>query len=102
MSSRAESGNALIEFVAFGVVLFAPIALVATQVSRFWFDKQVAASAATQLARGYSIGQHQFLELESAYVKRYPNLILQTSRTECCIEVEVQLDGVLEKARQVL
>jgi Flp pilus assembly protein TadG len=99
--SKSEAGNAVVEFVAFGFLLLAPLALTATELTAARLDKQVASSAATQLARSYTLGQHQFLELEGTYRAKFPKLQIATSQKPCCIEVAVTLNSAHEVARQV-
>jgi len=102
LNSESEAGNAVVEFVAFGFLLLAPLALTATAVTSAWLDKQVASGAASQLARSYALGQHQFLEIEGAYRARFPKLEIATTQTACCINVTVRLNSAQEVARQVL
>jgi hypothetical protein len=98
---RSENGNAVVEFVAFGFLLLAPLSLTATELTTAWLDKQVASSAATQLARSYTLGQHHFLELEGYYRAKFSKLQIEASQTACCVDVAVTLNSAHEVARQV-
>lgn len=101
-SNNGERGNAVVEFIAFGVVLFAPIATFAASITAVSIEKQIVSSAAPQLARAFAQGSSSFVELSNRYKARYPAIQIEPKTTACCVQVKVQLGDTREQASQVL
>ncbi|MEN9731367.1 MAG: hypothetical protein RL488_677, partial [Actinomycetota bacterium] len=99
---RSSSGNAILEFIAFGVLVFAPLASFAATTSNNWVAKQEAQNAALQLARGYTIDSTSYLEILDRFRSMYAGLEVSTTITNCCVVVEVLRFGQKGSARQVL
>lgn len=98
---KDETGNALVEFIAFGLLVLAPISVFTVEQSRVWVIKAQAESAATQLARAASLGPTHFESLTRALRAKTPVMQVQLSSTDCCVSVQVELEGQFATARQV-
>ena len=101
MNVRGEVGNATIEFLAFAVLLFAPLASFSATTSVGWVAKQQVTSAATQLARAHVIGSAEYGELAERLVAEYPGIEFEVETSACCVSVSAKLRGVASVARQV-
>lgn len=99
---RGDSGNAIVEFIAFGLLIFAPLAMFSAQVTVDWITKEELVGAASQLARAYSVDQSVYAELVDRYRSSQPGLDVAVSTTNCCVEVVARRNGVSAHARQVL
>jgi hypothetical protein len=99
---RGEGGNAVVEFIAFAVVLFAPLAAFAATMNTTAMQKQIVVSAAPQLARAASNGTSAFDELSKRYSVRYPGLKISSTVSDCCVTVSVGLGSARSVAKQVL
>lgn len=99
--ANAESGNATIEFVAFALLVFAPLAAFAAESSVALLAKQQVTSAAAQLARAYSIDPKAFDLLMGELRAEYPKLEVETSRTSCCVLVVTKLGEAVATAKQI-
>jgi hypothetical protein len=101
MKLSAESGNAPIEFIAFALLVFAPLATFAAESSNAWVAKQQALTAATQLARAYALSPSAFETLMSRYRGEYPSLKIETTQSKCCVQVIARLGETWATAKQV-
>lgn len=101
MKANAESGNATIEFVAFALLVFAPLASFAAESSVALLTKQQVTSAAAQLARAYSMDPKAFQLLMGELKTEYPKLEVEASRTSCCVRVVAKLGDAVATAKQI-
>jgi hypothetical protein len=101
LNVRSEVGNATIEFLAFAVLLFAPLASFSATTSVGWVAKQQVTSAATQLARAQVIGSAEYARLAERLAAEYPGIEFEVETSACCVSVSVKLLGVASVARQV-
>jgi hypothetical protein len=99
--ASAESGNATIEFVAFALLIFAPLASFAAESSVALLAKQQVTSAAAQLARAYSLDPKAFELLVGELRAEYPKLEVEASRTGCCVLVVAKLGEAVATAKQI-
>ena len=99
---RGEQGNAVIEFIAFAVMLFVPLATFSAEVSIANYQKQVVTSAAAQLARAYGQSEFRFNEVSVRYQAEYPGLKISSSTSRCCVTVVATLHAAKAQAKQVL
>ena len=100
-SSRAENGNSTVEFVAFALLLFAPLASFATESTLSLLVKQQLTSAAAQLARAYSKDSTAFQLLLGELRSEYPGLEVEASRTSCCVLIVAKLGQAVATAKQI-
>jgi hypothetical protein len=100
-SFSAERGNATIEFVAFAILVFAPLASFASESAVAFLAKQQVTSAAAQLARAYAKDSAAFQLLSDELRIEYPGLEVEASRTGCCVLVVAKLSGAVATAKQI-
>lgn len=98
----SEAGNALVEFIAFALLLFAPLATFAAESANAWVAKQQAETAATQLARAYEFGPISFEALSTRFLEQYPSIEIETTQSACCVQVLTRLGESWATAKQVL
>lgn len=98
----SDQGNAVIEFIAFAVLLFVPLATFAAQSSVSWVAKQQATTVATQLSRAYALGPQTYELVAEKFRIEYPRLQLETSKTACCVIVLAKLGEAWASSKQVL
>lgn len=98
---KTEAGNAVVEFIAFGLLALAPISVFAVTQTQVWVAKARVESAATQLARAASLGSPQFSALAQELTLRTPGLVADLVSENCCVVVHAELQGQLATARQV-
>lgn len=98
----SEAGNALVEFIAFALLLFAPMATFAAESANAWVAKQQAVTAATQLARAYAFGPVAFEALSASFRGQYPTIRIETTQSRCCVHVLARLGESWASAKQVL
>lgn len=98
----SEAGNALVEFIAFALLVFAPLATFAAESANAWVAKQQAVAAATQLARAYVFGPIAFDALSARFLEQYPSLEIESARSACCVQVMARLGESWATAKQVL
>ena len=98
----SEAGNALVEFIAFALLLFAPMATFAAESANAWVAKQQAVTAATQLARAYAFGPVAFEALSARFRGQYPTIRIETTQSRCCVQVLARLGESWASAKQVL
>ena len=102
MKTSGEQGNAIVEFIAFAMLLLVPLAGFSATVACSWVNKERAVAAATQLARAYSLGQDRFDSAEKAYLAIYPTIQISTDASHCCVLVKVLLAGEKATSKMVL
>lgn len=102
MKTKADDGNALVEFIAFALLVFAPMATFAAETANAWVAKQQAVSAATQLARAYANGPIQYESLSARFRAQYPSLRVESSLSPCCVQVTAMLGEAWATAKQIL
>jgi Flp pilus assembly protein TadG len=102
LNLRSSSGNAILEFIAFGVLVFVPLASFAATTSNNWVAKQEAQNVALQLARAYAIDQTSYLEILDRFRSAYAGLEVSTTLTSCCVVVQVVRSGQKGSARQAM
>ena len=98
----SEAGNALVEFIAFALLVFAPMATFASESANAWVAKQQVVTAATQLARAYALGPGAFEALSTKFRGQYPSLEIETAQSACCVQVMARLGESWATAKQVL
>lgn len=99
--SSADSGNAVLEFVAVAVLIFAPVSSFAAVSASNLTAKAAATAAATQLARAAVLGDAKFEALRLALTHEFGQFELQRSDTSHGVEVTVSIAGQAASARQV-
>lgn len=102
LRTNCDRGNAVVEFIAFGVVLFAPMAAFATSMTTDALQKQIVSSAAPQLARAASSGAFAFDELSRRYLASFSGLQISSTRSDFLVTVSVRLGSTQAVAKQVL
>lgn len=101
-TKSSEAGNALVEFIAFALLVFAPMATFASESANAWVAKQQAVTAATQLARAYAFGPVAFETLSARFRGKYPTIRIETTQSRCCVQVLARLGESWATAKQVL
>lgn len=100
--ARSENGNATVEFVAFALLIFAPLASFAAESSNLWLAKQRALNAVTQLARAYTISPEAYSQLAQEFQGEYQGLEISIEKTNCCVLVQATLGRASATSKQVL
>lgn len=98
----SEAGNALVEFIAFALLVFAPMATFAAESANAWVAKQQAVTAATQLARAYAFGPIAFEALSARFRVQYPSIEIETTQSACCVQVITRMGESWATAKQAL
>ncbi len=97
-----QAGNAVIEFVGFAFLVFAPIATFAATDTMKWIQKIEVTTSATQLARAYAISPDAFVRLESLLQSEYRGLVVAVSTSKGFVEVRARLEDQVASSRQFL
>ena len=97
-----ECGNAVVEFVGFAFLVFAPIATFAATDTMKWIQKIEVNASATQLARAYAISPDAFVPLESLLQSEYRGLVVAVSTSKGFVEVRARLEDQVASSRQFL
>jgi hypothetical protein len=97
-----QAGNAVIEFVGFAFLVYAPIATFAATDTIKWIQKIEVTTSATQLARAYAIGPEAFRRLELLLQSEYQGLTVGITTTKGFVEIRTRIEDQVASARQFL
>jgi Flp pilus assembly protein TadG len=96
-----EEGNAVIEFVAFAIVLFLPIASFVAQISTTMEAKSRALAIASDLARAAVLNEAVYSDLTNQAILEFGEFTYSRQDSACCVAVTVEVNGQVEIVRQV-
>lgn len=102
MSTKGnDAGNAVIEFVAFAMVLFLPISGFISKLSTTMESKTRALAIASDLARAATLSESSYRELANQSLLEFGEFTFSRQDSACCIAVTVQVSDQQAVARQV-
>lgn len=95
-----SQGNAVVEFLAFALVLLAPVTFFSVSQSLEWATKSELQATAMNLARAYAIGGQDTFEAQRSLIKSQEWAVIQSINAPV-IEVTVRQGSLEAVARSV-